>query len=185
MLAYARTAQNLNGSRGLPVFTEAVIYHDQLRASPDAGFARERALDAYRRAVGVDPWNPYVLLRMSRFVLENPSLADDLSDEEHPAVLLVRAVTLDPVFIPGYEALIGYFNRIGQPEVAVEIVKEKLLPWLEWLAHGDKVSAVRYLEYLRASTDATEHTEFAEYLAEVAQRIAPIKTTVPTPGWFD
>ena len=110
LLAYSRVAQQLNGNRGLPVFAEAIIHQQRLAATPDSQFLLELTLHSYRRAMEVDPWNPEVLLRTFGFVQAYPQVLNVLKEQEQPVQLLLRALTLDPIYLPAYGSIIQYYE---------------------------------------------------------------------------
>ena len=113
----------------------------RLAATPNSEFLLELTLYSYRRAFEVDPWNPEVLLRTHNFVQSYPRVRDKLNEQEKPVRLLLRALALDPAYLPAYASVIRFYEQTGQPELAYALVREHLSPWLLRLTYLDDVRA--------------------------------------------
>jgi len=148
-LAYSKFVQTVNADRGTPVLAEAQHYQSRLAGNPTSTYLQNLTLSVYRRALLVDPWNPYGLLQMYDFIQANPRLQSALEEGERPADLLLRSIYLDPILLPAYDRIIQRFSAQGRDELAYALVKERLAPWLIWLVRENPDGATKVLEYLQ------------------------------------
>ncbi len=184
MLDYAQLAQRLNGSRGLPVFVEAAMRQYQLSQMQDSDVLVEATLDAYRRARATDPWNTNINLQMYAFVANQPRIAGQLTPQEEPAELLLQTIELDPVFVPGFDAIVAHYRALGREEVAYEVLRDRLTPWLPWLARSSKVDALRFVDYLQEWANRTGQSDYQVELSRVAAVVAAVQP-MQRRTWFD
>ncbi|HVM96430.1 MAG TPA: O-antigen ligase family protein, partial [Candidatus Acidoferrales bacterium] len=56
MMQFARLAQRLNGSRGIPALGEGVLLYRAAQAEPGSAYLREQAYRQLRHALEIDPW---------------------------------------------------------------------------------------------------------------------------------
>lgn len=176
MLTYARTAEAINGSRGVPILAQAILNHQRLREVPDSDYLIDITLDSYRRAKRVDPWNPRVYLAMYSFVVTYPDLRSQLEEDELPENLLVQSVVLDPVFVEGYDTIIRHFDQTNSASEAYSILVAQLVPWMQWLAELNSAAARRYVDFLgeqAALLDDRSMLERLPELEEIANRPEP------------
>jgi hypothetical protein len=190
MLDFARLAQKLNGKRSVPVLGEAIVLQASLRRDPDSEFLTEAVLDRYRRAVLLDRLNPFVYERLQAFIAEfnSPSLTLRLKPEENPEALLLQAISLDVRRVPTIVTLLEYYDSINRPDLALELLKTRVFPWLELLARTHTEQAVLVITQMRRRADAAEDTEFlARLKGRVAelQGIQPVGLTVWLKAWQD
>jgi hypothetical protein len=167
MLRYARAAQTLNGYRGVPVLAEAALLDQRLRQEPNSVYLREQALNTFRRAGQADPWNPLTQMLMIRFIEANPAILPQLREDETPESLLLRAVAIDPLYVPAVDALIDRLTREKRHAQAYGLLRDRVYPWMILLARQDKAAAQRYLQFLQAVAEARDERAFAAELAEL------------------
>ncbi len=183
MLNFARVAQALNPNRGMPVLAEAVLLEQLLIGMPASQDLRDAALDAYRRARRVDPWNPYVNLQMYRFARSNPAVSGSLTQAEQPVNLLLQIIALDPTFVPAIDALMQYAQEVGQEEIYARVLQKRVMVWLPWLAQMDKGAALRYLAYLESWSKQQRDYALQKQLRTISDRLTPIHA-VDQQRWF-
>jgi len=182
LLRYARLQQQLNGKRGEPVLAEAMLFERMLASHPDSEFYQQLVLSTYRRALAVDPWNPQAWLSLYRCVVSNPQLSDRLRADEGAGALLDRALTLDPLFLPAYQALIDHFDALGRPDIAFGVVRQRLSPWLQWLNSENPRAAAHYWQYLMQWARRRGDADLQRRLEEVRGRLALSRDAVETAG---
>ena len=180
-LDYARRAQQLNADRGLPFLAEAFIL-DQDRA--DLGADAERlVLQAYRRAVAVDPWNTYAWWQFRDFIRRTPAIRDALRASEAPEAITREVLRLDPLFVPAIEGMLAALaddNVEGTRQRRLAFLRAHVGPRLTWLARLDPPAALHYVDVLLKYPESdTDHAHWAA----VRERILAVEPLRPE-RWF-
>jgi len=158
------------------------LFERMLASHPDSEFYQQLVLSTYRRALAVDPWNPQAWLSLYRCVVSNPQLSDRLRADEGAGALLDRALTLDPLFLPAYQALIDHFDALGRPDIAFGVVRQRLSPWLQWLNSENPRAAAHYWQYLMQWARRRGDADLQRRLEEVRGRLALSRDAVETAG---
>ena len=185
-LAYARMAQELNSDRGLPFLAEAFIL-DQDRSLPDHG-GENAILQAYRRAVEVDPWNTLAWWQFRDFILRTESLRNELQPAEQPTSITREVLRLDPLFVPAIEGRLAELQTADVAETRqrrLEFLRSHVGPRLTWLARQDPSAALHYvdvlLQYPASQDDQAHWVEVRERVVAV-QPLSPERWFVNQPG---
>ena len=182
-LAYSRFVQTVNADRGVPVLAEAAYYQARLDEKPESEYLRGLTVATYRRARQVDPYNPAVLLQMHSLLLTHPELVSRLPEGERPFDLLLAAISLDPILLPAYDRLISALESQGRGELAYQVVKQQLGPWLVWLATQNPLAAERVLTYLQAWAAREQDAAYATTLKALEERLRKLEFR-PRQLWF-
>jgi hypothetical protein len=183
MLKFAQAAQRLNGSRGVPVLGEAALLDQRLRQNPESAYLRERVLASYRRAAVVDPWNPLTHLLMANFITAQPAVAGLLREDEVPEVLLLKTISIDPLYVPGINALMDKFAREGRQVAGYRLLRRRVYPWLVLLARHDQAAAESYRRFMQVMAEAQGDRAFAAQLNELQPRMVQVGELVKD-RWF-
>ena len=176
MLDFARTAQTLNPNRGVPVLAEAVLLRGFLEDNPTSKFLEEEALGAYRRAIQVDPWNPNAVMQMFLFVEARPDVRSQLTSEESSEALLLRSISIDPLYVPGIDVFVNRLLASGRGDVAQRLLQTRVLPNIEYLARTDKDAALRYLTWLMDRAQARGDGTRARELEQLREQLAAFRS---------
>jgi hypothetical protein len=182
MLEYARIAQRINGNRGLPVIGEAVLLHRAVRSEPDSHYLREKTYLTFQRALAVDPWNTLTYLRFSEFLDEFPP-ASGRGPNESTEDLLLSAIGLDPLFVPGIDGLLQHYTATSEESKGYALLRNVVYPWMARLRRDDPNASDRYFDRLAAYAAAAGDTAF---LAELKERRSSLADIVPKRerAWF-
>ena len=121
---------------------------------------------------------------MYAFVVNQPGIAGQLTPQEDPAELLLQTIELDPVFVPGFDAIVAHYRALGREEDAYEVLRDRLTPWLPWLARSSKVDALRFVDYLRGWANRTGQSDYQVELSRVAAVVAAVQP-MQRRTWFD
>ncbi len=166
------------------MLAEAALLEQQLRQNPQLETLRQQTLDAYRRAGRVDPWNPLTQLLMVGFVNANPGLAPALTEEESPERLLLTAVAIDPLYVPALDALMDKLTSEGRHAEAYGLLRQRVYPWMRFLARQDKAAADRYLQFLLALARARGEDAFAREVEAILPEVQGTRELVKERWWF-
>ena len=178
-LAYARLAEKINGERGIPALAQAML----LAASADSAPAQRDALDHFRRAIAIDPWNPLCYIAFAEF-LQRGGERLELRDGENPRDLLLMALAVDPTNVVAIDGILDVDRSLGRVGDAYEVLKRVVVPRLELLKRQDEDAANRYLDAAQHLAELAGDRAFAE---ELERRRSALQRVAPKvyPGWFD
>ena len=177
MLEYARVAQRLNGNRGIPVLGEAILQYRAARAEPDSHYLREQCYRAFHRALVVDPWNTLTYLRFAQFLDEFPPVGGRAPGESSEQLLL-SAVGLDPLFVPGIDYLLQHYAAKSQEAKGYALLRNVVYPWIARLRRNDPKASDRYFDRLEADATAIGDSAF---VAQLKQRRSEVANLAPKP----
>ncbi len=164
-IEFSRFAQKLNADRGVPVLAEALLTAHQSELEPDSDFLRERALAKFRQAREVDPWNPQVYLDFSRFLASKDQSRLRLREDEDQLNMLLKAISLDPLFEPALEQLLVEFETQGEYQKRYLLLRRIVYPWMTLLKRRDPETANRYMAELKHYAEVSQDLEFQSELA--------------------
>lgn len=185
-LAYARLAQKLNSDRGLPFLAEAFILDkDRTLLGADA---EQTVLQAYRRAIEVDPWNTFAWWQFRDFIFRTESVRDQLHASEQPESITREVLRLDPLFVPAIEGRLAELVTADASETRqhrLEFLRSHVGPRLTWLARQDPRAALHYadvlLQYSTSVDDRAHWNEIREQVLAV-QPLVPERWLVKASG---
>jgi Tfp pilus assembly protein PilF len=144
---------------------------------------RERVLDAFRRAIAIDPWNPLAYVAMADFVRRH---GDGLRYPEGDAsdALLLKALALDPTYVPAIDRLVEIHVSRGRLGDAYALLRNVVFPWLELLKRRDDGAAARYLAQMQTLAERAGDSAFLAALSDKRQTLANVRPTRHR-TWFD
>ncbi len=177
MLEYARVAQRLNGNRGIPVLGEAILLYRAARAEPDSHYLPEQAYLAFHRALAVDPWNTLTYLRFAQF-LDEFTPVGRRAPGESTEQLLLSAIGIDPLFVPGVDYLLQHYAATSQEGKGYALLRNVVYPWIARLTRQDPKASDRYFEHLEADATATGDSAF---LSQLKERRVAVANLAPKP----
>ncbi|MDA1076035.1 MAG: O-antigen ligase family protein [Proteobacteria bacterium] len=187
MLRYAKFAQQLNGSRGLPAYVEAALLEQQLlversETTRQSDYLQEQTLAAYRRAVRLDPWNTLALMSMYRFVVRHEIAP--LEESEQPENLLLRSISIDPLFVPAIDEMIKRYQAGNRLDLGYRLLTGRVLPMLPYLVRQDPMAAKRYFNLLKALALKIDDQPMLAQLDRLEERLEDILPLPPAARWF-
>jgi hypothetical protein len=187
MLRYARLAQQLNGTRGLPVYVEAALLEQQLLAEGShqatrSDYLLEQTLVTYRRAVREDPWNTLALMSMYRFVVRFEPTT--LGESEQPENLLLRSISIDPLFVPAIDEMMNRYQAGNRLDLGYRLLTTRVLPMLPYLVLQDPVAAERYFKFMKSMAENIGDQTMAGQLEELKVRLEGVRPTPTAPRWI-
>jgi hypothetical protein len=182
MLEYARIAQRINGNRGIPVIGEAVLLNRAARSEPDSNYLLKQTYLTFHRALATDPWNTLTYLRFSEF-LDELSPASGRVAGESTEELLLSAIGLDPLFVPGIDQLLQHYAATSQESKGYALLRNVVYPWMDRLRRDDPNASDRYFDRLDAYAAAAGDSAF---IAELKERRSSLADIAPKrePAWF-
>jgi len=111
----------------------------------------ELALNAHRRAIEVNPYNPVAYRSMAQHLIEVRHPAGTLRADESVERMLLASVSLDPLFYPGVDALLSVYEQTGAAAQRHALLRELILPRLTLIKYQDEARALRYFALLEES----------------------------------
>jgi O-antigen ligase len=147
---FAQATQRLLKSRSVPVLVEARILDGAARTDPQLA---ELALSAHRRAIEVNPYNPVAFRSMAQHLIEVPHPAGTLRADESVEQMLLRSVSLDPLFYPGVDALLSVYQQTGDQAQRHTLLGTLILPRLTLIKYQDAARAQHYIALLQESAE--------------------------------
>jgi hypothetical protein len=186
MLRFARLAQSLNDKRSVPVMGEAMVMAAGAKQTPLSSLEKLEILALYRRARVLDPLNPFVFESFYRFLKTSMDrdLAQRLSADESPEVLLQQAIRLDVRRTDNVVELLSIYDRYQQPQQAMQLLQLSVFPWLERIQWHNPRAAQQMLEEMRLRAEAAEDTQFLLELDQKAATLAGIRSQPQSTSWF-
>ncbi len=121
---------------------------------------------------------------MVGFITRNPSVAPALTEEETPERLLLKAVAIDPLYVPGLDALMDKLTSEGRHAEAYGLLRQRVYPWIRFLARQDSAAADRYLQFLLAVARARGEAGFARELESILPEVQATRELVKDRWWF-
>ncbi len=184
MLDFARQAQALNTRRFTPVLAEALLLAAMLDETvPSANKLEIR--DKFRQALAMDPFNPMVYEQYYEFLkrsLDRELLAT-LRPSEKPNALLLRAVQLDVRRVETIFQLLRVYDRLGQSEQGLTLLRNNVYPWLERIQWDSTVNAGKLIEEMRRRAEAAGDVEFVARLDAKSVQISGF-SQAPSEHWL-
>ena len=174
-LEFARLTQKLSPNRGVPVLGEAMLTAHFASLEPDSQFLKERTLAKFRQAEWVDPWNPQIYLVFSEFLSTTDTTSLKLRDSENREDLLLRAISLDPIFVPAIDALLNLFESQKNYQKRYALLRRVVYPWMLLLKRRDPTAVDRYMDELEYYARATGDEEFQQALAIQAKKLIRVE----------
>jgi len=171
-LEFSRFAQALNGERGVPPLAEAMILRRRLEAEPASVYLREKAREKFGVAINVDPWNPIAYLELARLLGRFPAAGESRTREE----LLLTTVGLNPVFVPGIDALVSLYQQNGENPKANHLLRRVVYPWLPLLKRRSDEAPARYLALLERFARENGDPAFLAEIDDMRERLAGVGT---------
>jgi hypothetical protein len=181
-LRYARFAEQLNGSRGVPVLAQAVLLSRLAELSDGMQDVNDQALATYRRALRVDPWNTIGYVAMADFIEERRAELL-ISPDEEPGTLLLSAIAINPIEIAAIDRLLRLQETQGRLSESYGLLRNVVYPWIELMKRQDPEAADRYLSILTRLAAITGDSSF---VAEIASKRAALANVTPAKreGWY-
>ena len=171
VLEFSQATQRLLKSRSVPVLVEARILDGMARTDAEVA---ERALDAHRRAIEVNPYNPAAYRSMAQHLIEVPHPADTLRADESVEQMLLASVSLDPLFYPSVDALLSVYEQTGARLQRHALLGALILPRLALIKYQDEARAQRYLALLEESAERQGDTRMLAQLDALRVELAGI-----------
>ena len=145
-LAFARTAQRLNGNRGAAALAEAMLLDRKAQLGDEA--VAPLARNALARAITKGRFNPDTYLQLEQHLArENPG---EFVDERE--ALLVKALSLEPVYVPAINRLIDLYDHTERAPQSYVWLRTKVYPRIELIGRLDNDAAVAYLDRMERDT---------------------------------
>jgi hypothetical protein len=182
-LQFARLAQALNPSRGIPVFAEAALLAKRIDGGQEPQHVIDYTVAKFRAAIDRDPWNTFAYVAMADFVARRPDLGS-FTPEERPEQLLLKAVALDPVFAPAIDRLLALYAEQGRFDAALVLLHQVVLPWIELLQRRDDDYAARFLDQLERLAAVAGRMDIVAEVERRRRALAGVKPVEPA-SWFD
>jgi len=171
VLGFSRATQRLLNSRSVPVLAEARILDGMARMDPEVA---ELALNAHRRAIEVNPYNPVAYRSMAQHLIEVPHPAGTLRADESVERMLLASVSLDPLFYPGVDALLSVYEQTGAVAQRHALLRELILPRLTLIKRQDEARALRYFALLEESAGRQGDARMLTELNVIRTQLADI-----------
>jgi O-antigen ligase len=162
-LEFARFAQRMNADRGLPHLAEAMILRQRLERDPNSEYLLHQTAGSFAHAEASDPWNPLVYVESARFVEMFPKAHYKETSEN----LLLKALTLDPLYGPAIDALLARYSQRGEEKKAFVLLTSVVFPWLPLLDLRNEELSARYLAEIDRYASRFGDAEFLERLAQM------------------
>jgi len=179
LLEFARLAQKAGSVRATPVLGEALAL--TALSGYRQGLANLEILRLYRRALRLDAyaafgyWQFYDFIKRAR----DPEVLRALEPDEAPDRLLLRAVQLDVAKAGQIFELLGLYDRLGEADRGLIVLKTEVFPWLEFVQWQNTEAARQLANEMRRRALEAGDQAFAD---TVAARYAEIRHIRPFPA---
>jgi len=181
MLRYARTAQRLNGRRGVPVLGEALLLDNALSRNPSQALLVRTEL-AYQRAIETDPWNPQGHVSYAKFLLRQ---SDALGTQSRTRAKqqLQAALALNPTDVNAGAELFSLYRRDGDLGPALALASQ-VLGWCEIIIRRGAPQTHPVFREIEALTRVDQGALLSSALDGCRQRSHPASGSGREPTWM-